>query len=222
VYFSAEKCTIISQIDSNCWGVCQTIQSNFGNSTGKVSFSCQYQCRYRGSRNPYHYEKCFSCRTRSIDQLIATVSNDFTEQINKRNNSSLDGGKINRIFIDDVFNVLQSLDSSSGNPTSVLGNDQSAISNDYFDKAVQKATLMAIRNWKPPQSKSVAPTESGKETIAERKKRSKCHQCKKRGHWKGDKECPKKKQKTAQVSKVNPSNSTPAPKEIPKGMLFQE
>jgi len=192
-----------------------TIQDKF-RSTGNVNVGTEEE------ETPINMRSFSAAEHASIDQLIASVSNDFTEQINKRNNSSLDGGKINRIFIDDVFNVLQSLDSSSGNPTSVLGNDQSAISNDYFDKAVQKATLMAIRNWKPPQSKSVAPTESGKETIAERKKRSKCHQCKKRGHWKGDKECPKKKQKTAQVSKVNPSNSTPAPKEIPKGMLFQE
>jgi len=129
------------------------------------------------------------------DRLRAT-----TEQSRSEKGSS-------RIFLDDAHNALQSLDMPMQEIVPKAQDFKTFMRPEDLEKAVQKAAMRAVKGFeksaisKPPPSL----TERNRR-VKERKKRTKCHDCSERGHWKGDKECPEQKKKADTVS----NESTPS------------
>jgi len=133
----------------------------------------------------------------NIQDSLATVLEVPDSQLAKSHQSSSASRETtSKIYLDDVYNVLQSLDSSPDPQSAAAVKQTAPFKPEDFKKAVEKATLLAWKTWQPPTRDSPNFTR----TMAERKKKSRCHRCKKRGHWKNDDECPAKRQKTADVN----------------------
>ena len=134
--------------------------------------------------------------SRLID--IATNMTHLLQCVTREGDSGHD------IYVDDVFNALQSLDSDSSQQKN-HNSTSKRTSRDDFHVAVQKATMMAIQNQREYSIGALTVQPRRQSTkLTERKMNSRCHRCKRKGHWKGDAECPMTKRR--KISSVSPKD----------------